>query len=520
MGRRFTIRKWIQFLVISAVFLAAFVVGGVAVITCIRTIKSDYTKMAEIATTHLLETIEKSEGKWKYDEKTARLYHGDDEITVELFDTVNNSEVPVFHTIFKDDLRVLTNIKKEDGSYATGTTADATIYATLKKGETYTQNGVKILGSSYTVCYEPIYNGDEFWGMAFTGVSQSTVTSETMKLLAAILISMFLSLLVIIIISNKVLKNLANKLIREIENGQDQLVDFSKRIKQISNRTTEETKEIAKAMNSVAQGATGQAAATQEAMSSTDEFTSSLDAVNEEIHNSRTSLSKITECAKGSTRAMVELNQSISDNNEIVEHISQDIEQGVKNTDNAQSIVKTIDDLAFQINLLALNASVEAAHAGAYGKGFAVVADEIKNLAENSAQSVAQTGNIITEIVETMKKIKESNDSFVESNLEQTKKAKAVVDAMNAMRDSVNDIEEKLNNINDKSDSIQTVKSELVKVVHALSRTAQDNAAASEEVCSSAETVGKDVADMERRLEEINDICDNLGGVIDFFGRK
>ncbi|MBP5198860.1 MAG: cache domain-containing protein, partial [Lachnospiraceae bacterium] len=467
-----------------------------------------------------LATLERDGGEWVYDEGSGRLYHGEDEITVDLFNDVNQSQVPVFHTIFKDDLRVLTNIKKEDGTYAVGTTADPEIFKQVKSGETFTKNGVKILGQSYTVCYEPIYNGTEFWGMMFTGVSQSMVISEAMRLILAIAISMAVALIAIVIISGRLLKRLSDRLIKEIDGSRGQLIDFSDSIQEISGKTAVETADITTAMNSVAAGATAQAAATQEAMTATEDFTRSLDAVNEQIRESGEYLKKINNYALDSEDAMVQLNKKLEDNNAIVESISRDIEEGVKNTMNAKSIVKTIDNLAFQINLLALNASVEAAHAGELGLGFAVVAEEIKNLAANSARSAAETADIIGEIVDTMQKTKDSNDALVAGNDEQIKKAEVVVEKMDAMKAGVREIEEKLDNISEKSASIQVVKGELVKVVQSLSSTAQENAAVSEEVCASAETVGADVDKLSKRLSEINDICNKMEEVVDFYGRE
>ncbi len=520
MGNQITVRKMIKRLITFAVIFASLIVGLDAVIVCTIVVKKDYKRNAETATAHLLKTLEASGSTWHYDADADTIYVGDTAVTLDLFEAINDSSEELYHTVFKKNLRILTNIKKEDGSYATGTTADEKIYNAVKNGETVIKDNVKIMGGHYTVCYMPIYSDGVFWGMMFTGVNQQTITLEIVKLIFAIGGGITFSLVVIVLIANRILKRIADGMIDRLDSGTVKLQGFSGRITDIASKTTNETDDIAKAMNNVASGATNQASATQEAMASMHDFAREIDVVNTEILGSRDILESIKTCVEDSENAITQLNNSIEDSDRMVKNISDDIDEGVEKTENATSIVKSIDDIAFQINLLALNASVEASHAGQFGLGFAVVANEIKNLAASSAQSAADTADIIKEIVETMNKTKASNKALIKCNLEQTKKAEIVAEKMDAVRANIEAIVDRLNTIRGKSEALEVVKNELVTVVQSLSATAQENAAVYEEVCASTETVGEDVMSMAESLSEIDVICNDLNGIAKFFGKE
>jgi hypothetical protein len=139
--------------------------------------------------------------------------------------------------------------------------------------------------------------------------------------------------------------------------------------------------QVSRTSQSVAEGASEQAAALQETSASLQELTSMTE-INSQHAGQATELAKHTHAAaETGAKHMAELNTAIQDIN--------------ASSDDIAKIIKTIDEIAFQTNILALNAAVEAARAGEAGMGFAVVADEVRNLAQRSAQAAKETAGKI-----------------------------------------------------------------------------------------------------------------------------
>lgn len=176
---------------------------------------------------------------------------------------------------------------------------------------------------------------------------------------------------------------------------------------------------ISQSSQSLAAGATEQAAAVRHTASS-------LDAISKMVKDNAGSTHKANELMKKSGEIAHSSAESMQRLTGAMDNIASVSNQTVQ-------IIKSIDEIAFQTNLLALNAAVEAARAGEAGKGFAVVAEEVRNLSRRAAEAAHNSAELIegtaNQIKHGQKLVRENNESFAELN-ESSQKAADLLDTV------------------------------------------------------------------------------------------
>ncbi len=226
------------------------------------------------------------------------------------------------------------------------------------------------------------------------------------------------------------------------------------------------SEQVAQASQSLSQGSTEQA-------SSLEEITASLNEINSQSMQNSETASEASSVAKGALG-------NATGGNEQMETLLAAMGGINTSSEEITKVVKVIDDIAFQINLLALNANVEAARAGKYGKGFAVVAEEVRNLAVRSAEAAKETTSMVeatTRNVEKGNKAAEATSGQLQEIVSSsTKVADFLEEIALASKEQAQGIEQ-----------INQGLSQIDQVTQSNTANAEESSAAAEELASQAQ---------------------------------
>lgn len=460
-----------------------------------------------------------------------------DDISYQFIDSLQEEHIE--QTLFMGDERFITSIVDEDGKRIEGTKADPKVWETVKAGNDYATDGVKINGERYYVYYMPVRSDDgEILGMAFSGERESAVRNaisgmlRSLVLLAGCMIVLFTAILVYLsfkirkpllataeyidcvangdlsgnlevksvirevttlIRASAALKDKLNSIVTEVDGHAMQLDNNMESLNVLASASSKGANQIRQAIDELSKTAVSLAENVQSVNTSMMEMGNNVTAIHSETVTLNENSDKMDHANRNASESMNLVLTSSHTSSAIIEEMIVQVKATNEAIASISKAVELISDITSQTNLLSLNASIEAARAGQAGRGFAVVATEIKQLADQSSQGAAAIKNIVDDILEKSNKSVE----LTERMRTLAEKEQADIGSAKTGFDTLSQIIEAnvatAGTIAEKTKNLEELKQTIINNITELSAISEENAASNEEVTANVSSIAESI---------------------------
>lgn len=501
-----------------------------------------------------------------YKDSNSKLYKGNTPISSDtsLLDTLKEN-VGIDTAFIYDGSLAMTSLKYPTGAKASGAPMDKEILARVLEGNVVFEQNYIFQKVRYYGYFTPLVNSDgSVVGAVFAGRTAEDVEGQIGKELRKIIIptiAIMAAFMVIILIfaknlagkmtlTRKFLEQVASghlskntkmkrvksrdeigdifkmsvtlqdelyKIVSNIKESTDSLLASSNGLMTISNGASQDVGAMKKSMDGIVKDASEQADKAAESVENIYNISTQIEYISKEMTDMYDTVNAVSVAEKDASQIMEELNDA---NQEMLYTIGRIAEQITITNDSVQAIQQTIDmirNIADETDLLAVNASIEAAHAGAAGRGFAVIAEQISKLASMSADNAGEVEKTLSSIMDETAKMVQLMEETKQQMDTQAGKMQETVEKFASVAQGVESSLTNVESVNSSMETLDAAKESVLDRVKRLSDISNQFVAAADDMMENTNHMNERMRQLEETASRLEEISEGLSDGLDNF---